>query len=183
MSVPDHAVHLAETFLKTAYGDLRDTERRVVSGIARRVHITRDVNAAYDEKLTFGPRLADKVSKFGGSWTFITLFLVFLLLWVLVNAVVLASRAFDPYPFVFLNLILSMIAALQAPIIMISQNRQAAKDRLAAEHDYEVNLKAELEIMALHDKLDRLRSEQLEKLVLQQNEQLRILAELVEARR
>lgn len=72
MSVPDHAAHLAETFLKTVYGDLRDTERRVVSGIARRVHITRDVNAAYDEKLTFGQRLADKVSKFGGSWTFIT---------------------------------------------------------------------------------------------------------------
>lgn len=107
---------------------------------------------------------------------------VFLVVWAGVNTVVLSSRAFDPYPFIFLNLILSMIAALQAPVIMMSQNRQSAKDRLAAEHDYEVNLKAELEIMSLHEKLDSLRSEELQRIVVQQSEQLRILTELVKAR-
>ena len=101
-------------------------------------------------------KLADKVAQVGGSWGFILSFLVFLVLWVAGN-IILATRAFDPYPFIFLNLMLSMVAALQAPIIMMSQNRQGAIDRAAAEHDYVVNLRAELEIMLLHDKLDALR--------------------------
>lgn len=112
-----------------------------------------------EEKLGLGERLADRVAAFGGSWVFILCFGLILLTWILVNSEVLARwhRAFDPYPYILLNLFLSMLAAIQAPVIMMSQNRQAAKDRLQARHDYEVNLRAETEIAALHDKLDALR--------------------------
>ena len=101
-----------------------------------------------------GERIADKIAKLGGSWTFILLFLGFLTVWVAMNVWLLGRDAFDPYPFIFLNLVLSMIAAIQAPVIMMSQNRQSQRDRLEAAHDYQVNLKAEIEIMALHEKLD-----------------------------
>jgi uncharacterized membrane protein len=125
-------------------------------------------------------RLADRVATFGGSWTFITLFLVALVGWAVLNSVILAGQvaAIDPYPYIFLNLILSMLAALQAPIIMMSQNPQAARDRLVAGLDYEVNLKAELEIMEVHEKLERIRSEHLEELLRTQQEQLRLLTRL-----
>jgi uncharacterized membrane protein len=108
--------------------------------------------------------MADNVASFGGSWTFIIIFMVMLIAWIILNSFILIklrSGSFDPYPYIFLNLILSMIAAIQAPIIMMSQNRQAYKDRLSAEHDYEVNLKSELEIIALHEKVDSLKQEQL----------------------
>jgi uncharacterized membrane protein len=145
--------------------------------------ISRDVNRAFDEKQTLGDRLADRVARFGGSWTFIILFLATLVAWAVLNSVVLAwySTAFDPYPYIFLNLMLSMLAALQAPVILMSQNRQAARDRLAAGHDYEVNLKAELEIMGLHEKLDRIRSQHLEELLRAQQEQLGLLTQLTRA--
>ena len=112
--------------------------------------------------MTFGQRLADKVAGFGGSWTFISIFAVVLVIWILLNSFVLIAyrKSFDPYPYILLNLFLSMLAAIQAPIILMSQNRQAYKDRLSAEHDYEVNLKAEIEIMALHEKIDLLRDKQ-----------------------
>ncbi len=126
-----------------------------------------------------GERLADKVAEFGGSWTFITIFCLFLAAWAILNGLILIGGGFDPYPFIFLNLILSMIAALQAPVIMMSQNRQAAKDRLAAAHDYEVNLKAELEIMALHDKLDQIRNDQISELLSAQQRQLDLLNRLI----
>ena len=121
---------------------------------------------------------------FGGSWAFILLFLAALLVWVGLNTLILANLGtpFDPYPFIFLNLILSMLAALQAPVIMMSQNRHAAKDRAAAEHDYQVNLKAELEILALHKKIDRLREGQWAELVAMQREQIRLLGELAAGR-
>ena len=127
-----------------------ENEERVIERLTQRLHISRNVNREYEETLTLGQRLADRIAIFGGSWTFILLFLSLLLLWIVLNTVVLArlSQPFDPYPYIFLNLILSMLAALQAPVIMMSQNRYAAKDRVAAEHDYEVNLKAELEILA-----------------------------------
>ena len=124
--------------------------------------------------------MSDKVAEFGGSWTFIMLFGAFLVAWALINTFVLVTRAFDPYPYIFLNLLLSMIAAIQAPIIMMSQNRQAQKDRENAGHDYEVNLKAELEIMGLHEKLDQLRSEQITRLLSYQQEQMAILTNLLE---
>ena len=124
-----------------------------------RTHVTRNVNVEEEERLTFGQRVADKVATFGGSWTFIILFGAVLAVWVVVNTFVLIAHPFDPYPYILLNLFLSMLAALQAPVIMMSQNRQASKDRLKADLDYEVNLKAELEVAQLHSKVDRIYEE------------------------
>lgn len=149
---------LAERLLKRGYDDLRPHEQRVLRRIAARAAIPagpEDVEAP-----GFGDRVADRVAAFGGSWAFIFLSTGLILAWVVLNAWLL-SRPADPYPFVFLNLILSMVAALQAPVIMMSQNRQSAKDRAAAAHDYEVNLKADLEIMGLHEKVDDIRQNQL----------------------
>lgn len=155
---------LAETLMASGLDALPARERRVIQRCAQRLAVARPVQQEIDADLTFGERLADKVAEFGGSWTFIMLFGAFLLAWVAANAVLL-TRPFDPYPFIFLNLMLSMLAAIQAPIIMMSQNRAAAHDRRRAEQDYEVNLKAELEIAALHEKLDRMRSEELAALI------------------
>ncbi|HSM84652.1 MAG TPA: DUF1003 domain-containing protein [Candidatus Limnocylindrales bacterium] len=121
-----------------------------------RTRVSRNVNVEEEERLTLGQRIADRVAAFGGSWTFILIFGVFMLVWVVLNTAALFSRHFDPYPFILLNLFLSMIAAMQAPVIMMSQNRQASKDRLKADLDYDVNLKAELEVAQLHRKVDNL---------------------------
>lgn len=123
--------------------------------------ISRDVNIDVASQENFGDRIADGIARIGGSWGFIITFILFLILWTIGNVWLLGHRGFDPYPFIFLNLILSMIAALQAPVIMMSQNRQSARDRIDAAHDYEVNLKAEIEIMALHEKLDEMRHSQI----------------------
>jgi len=130
---------------------------RYIIDLRRGPAAARDPNVIFDEHRNFGERLADRVAAIGGSWRFIIGFGIFLFAWALVNTLLLGVRAFDPFPFIFLNLMLSMLAAVQAPVIMMSQNRQAAIDRKAAEHDYVVNLRAELEIMLLHDKLDALR--------------------------
>lgn len=135
--------------------NLTDHQRRALERALARKTLSRNTNLAFDSDMTFGERLADHVASFGGSWKFIILFGVFLGLWVALN-LVLARAAFDPYPFIFLNLMLSMLAALQAPVIMMSQNRQATKDRLKADLDYQVNLKAELEVAQLHGKIDRI---------------------------
>ena len=180
----DERVHqLAEQLLATGLEKLSERERRVITRVAERSQISRDVNSVFEEKQTFGDRLADRVARFGGSWTFIILFLSTLAAWTVLNSVVLAwyDEAFDPYPYIFLNLVLSMLAALQAPVILMSQNRQAARDRLAAGHDYEVNLKAELEIIGLHEKLDGIRSQHLEELLRTQQKQLALLTRLAEA--
>lgn len=116
--------------------------------------VSKDINNVHDENLSYGQKTADKIASFGGSWTFIIGFLAVLLLWIVINTIILVSRPFDPYPFVFLNLVLSCLAAIQAPIIMMSQNRQTEKDRLTANNDYLVNLKSELIIEDLHYKLD-----------------------------
>ena len=160
-----------------------ESEQRVIERLTQRLHISRDTNQVFDETLTIGQRLADKIAIFGGSWTFIILFLSLLLGWIVLNTVILTqlSTPFDPYPYIFLNLILSMLAALQAPVIMMSQNRYAAKDRVAATHDYEVNLKSELEILALHQKIDTLREQQWTELVAMQQEQIRLLTALRQA--
>jgi len=134
--------------------ELGDIEKRVLARTHERKIISTDVNAAFSAEASFGERLADSIARVGGSWSFILTFLGFLVIWTLINTVILLSRAFDPYPFVFLNLILSMLAAIQAPIIMMSQNRQAERDRFEAAKDYEVNLKAELEVLSLHQKID-----------------------------
>jgi uncharacterized membrane protein len=125
----------------------------------RRIGTGSDPHALFDERLTFGQRLADRVATVGGSWGFIIGFGVFLGAWAILNTVILAAHAFDPFPFIFLNLMLSMLAALQAPVIMMSQNRQTAKDRFEARLDYETNQRAETQIEALHDKIDTLREE------------------------
>ena len=159
--IESDAIHrLAERLLQMDADEMRPHERRVLERMAQRLAVSRDVNVEFDERLTLGARLSDRVAEVGGSWGFIIGFGIFIAVWVALNAIVIAN-AFDPYPFVFLNLLLSMVAALQAPIIMMSQNRQSAKDRLAASHDYEVNLKAEIEIAALHEKLDQLRGHDL----------------------
>ena len=152
--------------------------KNIFERIARRDAIARNTAAEVMEARTLGERIADRVADFGGSWTFILLFLAFLVSWAVVNTVVLVTKAFDPYPFIFLNLMLSMIAALQAPIIMMSQKRQTTRDRLAAENDYTVNLRAEVEIRQLHEKLDELREGQWLQLMAHQEEQTKLLAAL-----
>jgi uncharacterized membrane protein len=148
---------LAGRWLTRNADSLSEQESRVLQSAIDRKPISRDVSESYGIEYTRADRIADAIARVGGSWTFILGFIGFLAFWIGANAWLLTRDAFDPYPFIFLNLILSMIAALQAPVIMMSQNRQAARDRLDAAHDYEVNLKAEIEIMALHEKLDELR--------------------------
>lgn len=179
----DEVTQLARQLLDSGVTRLSEREQRVILHIAKRSHIARDVNSVLEEQQTLGERLADRVARFGGSWTFIATFTGMLIAWVVVNSLALArfGGGFDPYPYIFLNLILSMVAALQAPVILMSQNRQAARDRLAASLDYEVNLKAEVEIMALHDKLDRIRVEHLERLLQDQTQRVEELDKLVRA--
>src|SRR5438552_5536194 len=154
---------------------LSERERHVISQLIHRKTVARDSNAAFDSEMTFGQRVADKVAAFGGSWPFILMFLGFMGIWLLYNH---GGRNFDPYPFILLNLILSMLAALQAPVIMMSQNRQSAKDRLDAQHDYEINMKEEVEFLALHSKVDHLKEQQWVTLIELQERQLAILTKL-----
>ncbi len=162
--------------------DLDATTRAVLARAGKGQAMTHDPVRHLDEQATFGERIADKVARFGGSWHFIILFGVVLVAWVVLNAAMLGRAAFDPYPFIFLNLVLSMLAAIQAPVIMMSQNRQSTKDRQMAAYDYEVNLKAEVEIMALHEKMDALRSQQMMTLLTQQQAQIELLTRLVDGR-
>ncbi len=149
---------LAHRLLGKAPGELDAEERRVLAGIEAGTVVSRDAADVADERSTMGERLSDRVAAIGGSWGFIIAFTVVLLGWMLLNSDVLAhfGAAFDPFPYIFLNLILSTVAAIQAPIIMMSQNRQSAKDRLAASLDYETNLRAELDILRVHHKLDHI---------------------------
>lgn len=174
---------VASKLLGVPYEALDERAQKVAQYIASRKHIARNVTKDYDSKTTFGQRAADTVATFGGSWTFVGLFAAVMILWVGINAFLLMSRGktFDPYPYILLNLFLSMLAAIQAPIILMSQNRHSEKDRINAEHDYEVNLKAELDIMRLHEKLDLLREKQWEELLEIQREQLKLLTDLIPA--
>ena len=151
-------VDLAQRLLRKPASALDDEERRVLEGIESGTVVSRDAADVADEQSTFGERLSDRVAAIGGSWGFIIGFTLVLLGWMLLNSDILThfGAAFDPYPYIFLNLLLSTVAAIQAPVIMMSQNRQAAKDRLAASLDYETNLRAELDILRLHHKLDHL---------------------------
>ncbi|RWD45323.1 MAG: DUF1003 domain-containing protein [Mesorhizobium sp.] len=152
---------LANLWLKRKPDGLSAPENRVLQSTLERTTISKDTNKAVAFHQTFGDRLADTIARIGGSWSFILAFIAFLILWTSGNVWLLSRDAFDPYPFIFLNLVLSMVAALQAPVIMMAQNRQTERDRIDAAHDYEVNLKAEIEIMALHEKLDELRHSQI----------------------
>jgi uncharacterized membrane protein len=152
---------LASRLMARNVGSLSDVEKRILQSAIDRKPVSVDTNAVYSTSQGFGDRIADSIARVGGSWTFILGFIAFLVVWIAANAILIGRAAFDPYPFIFLNLVLSMIAALQAPVIMMSQNRQANRDRIDAGHDYEVNLKAEIDIMALHEKLDELRHREL----------------------
>lgn len=139
------------------FARLTAKDQQLICAIAHRVHSTQDANVAFDAQTTFGQRLADRVAEVGGSWRFVIAFGVFLFVWAMLNLLILKGQSrFDPYPFIFLNLILSMLAAIQAPIIMMAQNRQSDKDRVSARLDYEVNVKAESEVAWLHKRLDRI---------------------------
>lgn len=158
---------------------ISDLEGTVLSSIRNETTLADKIEFEDNERYTFGQRLADQVASFGGSWTFIISFGVFLFLWVVTNVYILVSHPFDPYPFIFLNLILSCIAALQAPVIMMSQNRQEEKDRARAKKDYMINLKAELEIRMLHEKIDHLILHQQQDLLEIQNIQVDMLNDVI----
>lgn len=146
-------------------GDLDRLEKDVVKAITGNELLSENIEESFEEHFTFGQRIADNIATFGGSWTFILTFFALLLIWIGINVIALSSQPFDPYPFILLNLILSCLAAIQAPVIMMSQNRKEAKDRVRNEHDYKINLKAELEIRLLHEKLDHLMIHQNKKLL------------------
>jgi uncharacterized membrane protein len=167
-----------EDALKDEIGELTRLEQEVVESMKEQETLTENLNLTYERSVTFGQRVADRVASFGGSWTFIGVFALVLAAWIGANGIALIARPFDPYPFILLNLILSCLAALQAPIIMMSQNRMEAKDRLRSENDYQVNLKAELEIRQLHEKLDVLLKHQWQKLLEIQQIQMDFMKEL-----
>lgn len=164
--------------LEAEKGELSALEQEVLNSIREQEILSTNADAEFEEKWTLGERMADRIASFGGSWTFLICFLLFLMLWIGVNSFVLFRHPPDPYPYIFLNLILSCLAAIQAPIIMMSQNRQEAKDRHRSEHDYQVNLKAELEIRSLHDKVDHLLVHQWDRLAQIQEIQLDLLEEM-----
>lgn len=166
------------SLLESEKGELTVLEQDVLNSIRDHELIAKNVDAEFDEKWSFGERLADRIADFGGSWAFLILFGAFIVLWIAMNSYVLIKRPPDPYPYILLNLILSCLAAVQAPIIMMSQNRQEAKDRLRSQHDYQVNLKSELEIRHLHDKIDHLLSHQWDRLAQIQEIQLDLLSEI-----
>lgn len=174
---------ISEKFFKRGLNELGEREKGILERVIHRGKISRDTNDDFAVKQTFGQKVADKVATFGGSWTFIIIFVSFLAAWIVWNSFVFFNRpeAFDPYPYILMNLFLSMTAAIQAPIIMMSQNRQSAKDRLDASHDYEVNLKSELEIIGLHEKLDDLRDRKWRELIETQRQQIELLTKLLEA--
>lgn len=167
-----------EQILSAEKGELSALEAEVAHSFATTNLIAEDTNETFDSQLSLGDRLADRLATFGGSWSFISIFTVILFLWMVINSGLLLTHPFDPYPFILLNLVLSCVAAIQAPVIMMSQNRQESHDRLQAEHDYQVNLKAELEIRQLHEKLDHLIAHQWERLSEIQQVQLDMLRDI-----
>lgn len=178
----DYRTRYVAELLARERGELSELDRQVVASMAREETVARDVEAAWDDKRTLGEKAADLVADFGGSWKFIGLFFALLLVWMAFNIWAVTRAVFDPYPFILLNLVLSCLAAIQAPIIMMSQKRQEAKDRLRSENDYRVNLKAELEIRHLHEKMDHLINRQWERLAEIQQIQLEIMQDMTRKR-
>jgi uncharacterized membrane protein len=166
--------------LGTERSELSNLDRSVLTSIQKQETLSEDVEAAYDQQISAGDRWADRIATFGGSWVFIGSFGAVLLVWIAINLSSLFASPFDPYPFILLNLLLSCLAAVQAPLIMMSQRRQEAKDRLRSRNDYRVNLKAELEIRLLHEKLDHLLIKQWQRLTEIQQIQLDIMEDIAE---
>jgi uncharacterized membrane protein len=173
-----YRIRYVESLLSSEQGEVTTLDRDVLESLKQHEFLTSNLNEEFVSKLTLGEALADRIATFGGSWRFIIVFGSVLVVWIMINTIALATKPFDPYPFILLNLILSCLAAIQAPVIMMSQNRQEAKDRLRSEHDYRVNLKAELEIRHLHEKVDHLLSRQWERLAEIQQIQIELLAEV-----
>ena len=167
-----------EDALKEEIGELTQLEEEVIQSMKEQETLTENINVAFEKNITFGQRIADHVASFGGSWIFIGAFFLVLAAWIAINSVSALRHPFDPFPFILLNLILSCLAAIQAPIIMMSQNRIETRDRLRSENDYQVNLKAELEIRHLHEKLDVLLKHQWQKLLEIQQIQMDFMKEL-----
>jgi len=167
-----------QSLLESDKGELTTLEKEVLESLRQQEILSRNPEEEFQSELTLGQHLADRIAAFGGSWTFIMLFAIVLFLWIIINSVILIIRPFDPYPFILLNLILSCLAAIQAPVIMMSQKRQEARDRMRAMHDYQINLKAELEIRHLHQKIDHLLSHQWERLVEIQEIQMELIDEI-----
>ena len=173
-----------EQMLRDERGELTALDKAVIDSIGQHQTLTSDTEAVFADRLTFGERMADRVAAFVGSWTFILSFGFVLAAWIAANSIaLLASDRFDPYPFILLNLALSCVAAVQAPLIMMSQRRQETKDRLRSENDYQVNLKAEVEIRQLHEKLDHILLRQWERLAEIQQIQLELMEDLGRDRR
>ena len=169
-----------EALVRTEIGQITELEQQVLERLQSNKFISDNIEPDIEEELTFGERLSDHIAEFGGSWKFILSFFAFMILWILLNAYIYHENGFDPYPFILLNLILSCLAALQAPIIMMSQNRQESKDRIRSEHDYQVNLAAELQIRMLHEKVDHLMINQHRQLIEIQQIQIELMQELEE---
>jgi uncharacterized membrane protein len=169
--------------LQEEIGELSALDKEVIESLEQHEILSSDISKQFEKKLTFGERLSDHIAEFGGSWKFLITFGAVLLIWIAINGMLLVTHAFDPYPFILLNLILSCLAAVQAPIIMMSQNRAEARDRLRAENDYKVNLKAELEIRHLHEKIDHLLRRQYNRLFEIQQIQIELLEELGQKRK
>ena len=169
--------------LEDEIGELTALDHEVIESLRQHEVLSENIEKQFERKLTFGEHLSDKIAEFGGSWRFIISFGAVLLAWIVLNALILLNRGFDPYPFILLNLILSCLAAIQAPIIMMSQNRAEARDRLRAENDYKVNLKAELEIRHLHEKIDHLLRRQYNRLFEIQQIQIELLEEISHRKR
>jgi uncharacterized membrane protein len=167
-----------EKILEESKGELTELDDEVVKSLKEHELVSRNVNDEFSQDLTFGQRLSDRLAAFGGSWVFIMIFGVVLCIWITINTIGLMSKPFDPYPYILLNLVLSCLAAIQAPVIMMSQNRQESKDRLRSEHDYRVNLKAELEIRHLNTKMDQLLHHQWARLMEIQRVQMEMMDQL-----
>ena len=165
--------------LNTENDHLKKMNEIVVQSLEQEKLLLQNISEPLDEQLTVGQRLADRVARFGGSWKFITWFGATLFIWIIINLLLTGRHPFDPYPFILLNLLLSCLAAIQAPVIMMSQNRQEEKDRKRNENDYLVNLKAEIEIRTLHQKMDLLMQEQFKKLIETQAEQIKLLQSII----
>lgn len=167
-------------YLMKEIGELSNLENIVLDSFEKKSTLSDKVEEETITEITFGQKLADKVATFGGSWTFITTFMSFLIVWILINIFWFNNKGYDPYPFILLNLILSCIAALQAPVIMMSQNRQEEKDRERAKKDYMINLKSELEIRILHEKIDHLIINQQQELIEIQKNQMQMMKNIFE---
>jgi uncharacterized membrane protein len=169
-----------ESLLEEEKGELTELDKEVIEGLRKHEILSANPDIDFEKNLTLGQRLADNIADFGGSWKFIIIFGVFIFSWMAINVVAVFAKPFDPFPFILLNLVLSTLAAIQAPVIMMSQNRQEERDRQRAIYDYKVNLKAELEIRQLHQKVDHLLSKQWERLVEIQEIQMELINELRE---